>query len=197
MIYICGDSFGVPDPDYGQMWAEQLAVPVVNLCAVSASNLLISRQLDRAIADQAAGIIVLFTSCTRGETKRNGQDMPWSWHTASEKTTPFSTRELSILQDYFGVFHDLELAIDLNRCVIESSLYRLEQSGIPFVWDQGGFEHASMGGRQEYFAEYAHTRSDLCLWDLARTREYRPYYHITDPKIHQRIADYYNEWIHK
>jgi hypothetical protein len=70
-------------------------------------------------------------------------------------------------------------------------------SAIPFVWDQGGFEHASMGGQGRYFGEYAHTRSEICLWDFARTREYRPYYHITDPVLHQRIADYYNEWITK
>lgn len=197
MIYICGDSFGVPDPEHGVMWAEQLSAPVTNLCAVSASNLLISRQIDRAISAGAGKIIVLFTSSTRGETKRNGQDIPWSWHTASEKTTSFNSRELRILQDYFGTFHDLELAIDLNRCVIQSCLYRLTQSGIPFVWDQGGFEHASMGGRGSDFVEYNANRSDLCLWDFARTRAYRPFYHITDPVLHQEIAAYYNEWIHK
>ena len=197
MIYICGDSFGVPDPESGTMWAEQLSAPVTNLCAVSASNLLISRQIDRAIAAQATRIIVLFTSCTRGETRRNGCDIPWSWHTASEKTTSFSSGELSILQDYFRVFHDLELSIDLNRCVIESCLYRLQQSAIPFRWDQGGFEHHSMGGQLNYFGEYAGSRSEICLWDFARTREYRPLYHITDPVLHQRIAEYYREWISK
>lgn len=197
MIYICGDSFGVPDPEYGSMWAEQLLAPSVNLCTVSASNLLISRQIDCAIAAQASGIIVLFTSSTRGETRRNGRDIPWSWHTASEKTTPFNADELGILRDYFAAFYDLDLSMDLNCCVIESCLYRLQQSGIDFSWDQGGFEHASMGGTKRYFTEHAESRSEICLWDLARTRVYRPYYHITDPGEHQRVADYYNEWIAK
>jgi hypothetical protein len=60
------------------------------------------------------------------------------------------------------------------------------------VWDQGGFEHVSMGGRI-CFTEYNSTRSDLCLWDFSRTREYRPYYHITDLAKHQDIAAYYRE----
>lgn len=195
MIYICGDSFGVPDPKYGPMWVDLLDQEVVNLSVVAASNLMISRQIDRAVAAGASKIIVLFTSCTRGETRRNGCDIPWSWHTASEMTTPFGAEELRILQDYFVHFHSLELAIELNRCVIESSLWRLVNSGCDFVFDQGGFEHPSMGGQADYFRQFDQYRSGICLWDFARTREYRPYYHITDPDSHKLIAEYYREWL--
>jgi hypothetical protein len=85
----------------------------------------------------------------------------------------------------------MDLAIYTNRCIIESVLYRLQQSGIPFVFDQGGFEHPSMGATNKYFLEYCAHRSDINLWDFARTREYRPYYHITDAKMHKEIANYY------
>jgi hypothetical protein len=35
------------------------------------------------------------------------------------------------------------------------------------------------------------------LWDYTVTREYRPYYHITDQQVHQQVADYYIEEIKK
>lgn len=191
MIYLCGDSFGVPDKEYGTSWCEMIG-PVVNTCAVSASNLLIARQVDRALDAGAKKLIVLFTSSTRGEKVENGVPIPFSWHTASPVTTPFTDNQLRILREYFAEFFDLSLAIYTNQCIIEHTLARLESSGIDYAWDQGGFEHTSMGGKK-YFTEYDHTRSGLCLWDFARTREYRPYYHITDPAIHREIADYYRE----
>ena len=191
MIYICGDSFGVPDPTYGAGWMDQIGA-TTNLCQVSASNLLIAQQVDRAIAAGAERIIVLFTSSTRSEKVVNGQAIPFSWHTANTTTTPFSTNQLRILQEYFAEFHDLGLAIYTNQCIIQHTLGCLHQSGVDYTWDQGGFEHPSMGGRP-YFTEYNSTRSDLCLWDYATTRQYRPYYHITDAQAHEQIATYYKE----
>jgi hypothetical protein len=191
MIYVCGDSFGVSDPAYGAGWMDQIG-QTTNLCQVSASNLLIAQQVDRAIAAGAERIIVLFTSSTRSEKVVNGQAIPFSWHTANTTTTPFSDQQLRILRDYFAEFHDLALAIYTNQCIIQHTLGCLHQSGVDYTWDQGGFEHASMGGRP-YFTEYNSTRSDLCLWDYATTRQYRPYYHITDARAHEQIATYYKE----
>ena len=191
MIYLCGDSFGVADPEYGTGWMEMIG-PVTNLCRVSASNLLIAQQVDHALSAGAEKIIVLFTSCTRGEKVENGQAIPFSWHTAGPETTSFDRNQLRILQEYFREFYDLGLAIYTNQCIIEHTLGCLQRSGVQYTWDQGGFEHTSMGGRP-YFAEYNHTRSGVCLWDFARTREYRPYYHITDPQAHRDIAIYYQE----
>lgn len=191
MIYICGDSFGVPDPDHGPGWMDHVGA-TTNFCQVSASNLLIAQQVDRALAQGAQKIIVLFTSSTRGEKVQGNEIIPFSWHTASSATTPFSSRQLRILAEYFQEFYDLGLAIYTNQCIIEHTLDLLQRSGVDYVWDQGGFEHPSMGGRK-YFSEYDHSRSNLCLWDFARTREYRPYYHITEPEIHHKIAQYYKE----
>ena len=191
MIYVCGDSFGVSDPEYGEGWMDQIGA-TTNLCRVSASNLLIAQQVDRAIAAGADKIIVLFTSSTRSEKVENGRTIPFSWHTANTTTTPFSANQLRILQEYFTEFHDLGLAIYTNQCIIQHTLGCLHKSGADYVWDQGGFEHPSMGGRL-CFEEYNSTRSDLCLWDYAHTRQYRPYYHITDAQAHEDIATYYRE----
>jgi len=191
VIYICGDSFGVSDPAYGPGWMDQIGA-TTNFCQVSASNLLIAQQVDRAIAAGADRIIVLFTSSTRSEKVENGCAIPFSWHTATATTTPFSANQLRILQEYFAEFHDLGLAIYTNQCIIQHTLGCLHKSGADYTWDQGGFEHASMGGRL-CFEEYNSTRSDLCLWDYAHTRQYRPYYHITDAQVHRDIATYYRE----
>jgi len=199
LLYICGDSFGVPDPDYGPCWVDYLAqlIPthhVINLSRVCASNLLISQQVDQAIA-HADHIIVLCTASTRSQTRLNGQVVPYSIHSL-DQTTPFTADQLGILQSHTREFFDLDLCIYENKCIIESMLQRLIDSDRPFVWDQGGFEHASYGGAQEYFTKWHSSRSGRNLWDYAVTREHRPYYHITNDQVHRDVAEYYAGWIH-
>jgi len=196
MIYICGDSFGVSDPDYGVCWADLLAdrFRVTNLAEVCASNLMIAQQVDLAIAAKPDYVIVLFTASTRGETQYQGRVTPYSIHSL-DATTPFSEFQLSVLKNYTAEFFDLDLAIYQNQCIIESVLHRLNSSGVSFCFDQGGFEHPSYSHACDYFAEFQQHRSDICLWDFATSRTHRPYYHITDPAQHRAIADYYTEQI--
>ena len=199
MIAVCGDSFCVPDPDYGPMWADLLAADceVRNYSERTATNLLIARQVDQAIEDSAEFIIVHFTSCTRGEKLHAGRYVPFSYHTASKITTPFDSNALRILKEYYTEFFDLDLAIYQNAITIEHTLQKLVQSGRPFRFDQGGFEHSSYGGTGQYFAQYAQYRSRYNLWDHADTRKFRPYYHVTHSHIHQQVAKYYVQEIAK
>jgi len=199
LLYICGDSFGVPDPAYGLCWVDYLAqlIPthhVINLSRVCASNLLISQQVDQAIA-HADQIIVLCTASTRSQTRLNGQVVPYSIHSL-DATTPFSADQLSILQSHTREFFDLDLCIYENKCIIESMLQRLTDSNQPFLWDQGGFEHAHYGGTRKYFSKWSWCRSSRNLWDYTTTRQHRPYYHITDDGVHREVAQYYAGWIH-
>ena len=92
-------------------------------------------------------------------------------------------------------FFDLDLAIHRDKLIIEATLQRLVDSGIPFLFDQGGLEHPSYGGVGTYFIKYNEYRSKHCLWDHANTRDLRPYFHIQDQSIHDMIADYYNNFI--
>ena len=192
-VYICGDSFCVSDPEYGACWVDLVAKKrnVHNLAQVAATNLMISMQVDQAIDESADFVIVQGTACTRNQTKLNGTVVPYSYHTASSITTPFGTHQLRILKEYYTEFFDLDLAIYENKCIIENTLQKLVDSKIPFLFDQGGFEHASFGNTVKYFHRYEQYRSAVNLWDYARTREYRPYYHITDPSVHQQVAEYY------
>lgn len=194
MIYICGDSFAVPDKEYGPCWVDllQQKFNAVTLAQVCASNLLISMQVDHAIKNNAHAIIVLFTASTRSQTCQNNQVVPYSIHSL-DSTTPFSQNQLELLKQYTAEFFNLDLAIYENQTIIESVLYKLVDSKIPFLFDQGGFEHVSYGGNQKYFQKFNAYRSDINLWDHADKRCYRPYYHITDLKIHCTISNYYYE----
>jgi hypothetical protein len=194
LIYICGDSFCVPDPEYGACWVDLLAQQrtVVNLAQVSATNLLISQQVDQAIAESAGFVIVQGTSCTRSEIKLNGKVVPYSFLTSNATNTKFDDRQLNIIREYYTEFFDLDLAIYHNQCIIQNTLQKLADSGIPFRFDQGGFEHSSFGATPaKYFGKFDHYRSAVNLWDYANTRDYRPYYHIRDAQVHQQVAQYY------
>lgn len=199
MIAVCGDSFCVSDLTYGPMWADMLGTQfdLTNYAQIASTNLLIARQVDRAIAAGATFIIVHFTSCTRSEKLHNGTYVPFSYHTASTVTTPFSFQQLQILRDYYTEFYDLDLSIYQNAITIEHTLQKLTRSGIPFLFDQGGFEHPSYGGSGHYFTEFNNRRTAHNLWDHASVRHYRPYYHITDSGIHKSVADYYAREIAK
>jgi len=199
LLYICGDSFGVPDPVYGHCWVDylQTLVPthhVINLSRVCASNLMISQQVDQALP-HADHLIVLCTASTRSQTRLNGQVVPYSMHSL-DHTTPFNSRQIAVLRSHTREFFDLDLAIYENQCIIESMLQRLTDSNRPFLWDQGGFEHDSYGGTGQYFAKWLWRRSSRNLWDYTTTRQHRPYYHIKDDHVHRDVAGYYAGWIH-
>jgi hypothetical protein len=156
---------------------------------VCASNLLISLQVKQAIEKQANFIIVGFTSSLRGELMFDGKLVPFSWMSLDE-TTPFDQTTIDNLKQLFDKI-DLETEVKRNELIIEATLQRLVDSAIPFLFDQGGFEHKSYGGVGEYFTKFNQFRSKVCLWDHANTRIHRPYFHITDQSIHTQIGDYY------
>jgi hypothetical protein len=192
-IYICGDSFCAPDPDYGPCWVDYLSQKktVCNLAKVGATNLMISMQVDQAITEAADFVIVHGTSCTRSQARHSGDIVPFSYHTVNKVNSPFSSLQLDILKKYYAEFFDLELAVYENKCIIENTLNKLVANNILFLFDQGGFEHPSFGSTVQYFNQFDQYRSKINLWDYSRTREYRPYYHIVDDSIHRQVAEYY------
>jgi hypothetical protein len=216
MIYICGDSFAVSDTQYPEIqpWHERLN-DTVNLAQVCASNLLISLQVDRAIKNQADYIIVSFTSVTRAEVKykeeesnnkelldrfysltrenNNSYDLTTLTIWSSKDAKALTDEQRQLIDEYNKQFFDLDLAIYKDSLIIENTLQRLVDSGIPFKFDQGGFEHQSYGGVGSYFTKFDRFRSKLNLWDYADTRTHRPYFHITDNSVHKQVAEYFKE----
>ena len=187
MIYICGDSFCASDKDSKiKPWHEQIPNSK-SLGEVCASNLLISLQVDYALANYPSFIIVCFTSCTRGEVVRGEKFIPF---TRTNSIGDRLTKAERIAVDlHTKHIHNLGLEIYRNRCIIESTLQRLVNSNVPFLFDQGGFEHKQ---ERKYFYEYNKHRSKYCLWDYGDSHAHRPYFHITDQAKHNEIAEYYN-----
>ena len=193
-VYICGDSFAVPDQEYGECWVDLLSahVDIVNLSKVCASNLMISKQVDYAISKKPDYIICLGTSSTRQDIMYNGELISYSIHSIND-TTKFNQTEKDVLKTHAVKFFNLDISVYLNQCVIENTLQKLVDSSVPFIFDRGGFEHRSfVGSKQtEYFVKYQLYISDINLWDYAKSRAFRPYYHITDTEAHQHIAKYF------
>jgi len=185
VIYICGDSFATSDVESNIVpWHEQLEC--VNLSRKCATNLQISQQVDHAIV-HASYIIVLFTTCVRFEYNND------SYTLHNLDTSSLNTEQKQLVTEHAKHFFNLDLEIYRNKCIIESVLQRLVDSNIPFIFDQGGFEHPKFGVVNKYFSKYDHYRSQYNLWDYGDSKTYRPYFHITDQTVHNRIAQYYNE----
>jgi len=187
-VYICGDSFYCSDAESTIVpWHEQFER--TSLAQVCASNLLISQQVEQAIDNQADYIIVGFTSSLRSELEFEGKIVPFSWLSLDD-TTPFDSATINNLKQMFNNI-DLATEVKRNQLIIEATLQRLADSEIPFLFDQGGFEHKSYEGVGKYFAKFDQYRSKVCLWDHSDNRTHRPYFHITNQAIHTQIADYY------
>jgi len=194
VIYICGDSWCSSDPDYPEITPWHELIPNSKTLAFNcASNLLISEQVNQAINNNASHIIVSFTSSLRSELLWKDEVVPFSW-LSLDNTTPFDQSTLNSLREIFERI-DLSTEIKRNELIIESTLQRLVDSSIPFLFDQGGFEHPSYGGSNTYFAKFDQYRSKYSLWDYAGRGYHRPYFHIEDQNIHNMIADYYNNFI--
>lgn len=196
-VYICGDSFGVSDPEYGPNWADMLAetFTVTNLSRVCASNLMISMQVDEALSAIPDYIICLGTSCTRQEVRFGSTIVPYSINSIDD-TTQFNTQQREILQTYTKEFFDLDISIYQSKCIIENTLQKLIDSCIRFKFDQGGFEHKSYAKTDTYyFSKYQEHIAKINLWDYPVARSFRPYYHITDIDVHKMIAEYYTNLI--
>jgi len=198
-VYICGDSFAVSDPEYGPCWVDMLSnqFNITNLARVCSSNLLISMQVDQAIANDPDYIICLGTSCTRQEVRFNNTIVPYSIHSIDD-TTQFSMPQRKLLRNYVSEFFDLEVSIYQSKCIIENTLQKLINSNIPFKFDQGGFEHKSFANAgAQYFEQYQNFIADINLWDYPVTKTFRPFYHITELATHTMIAEYYTNLIER
>lgn len=218
-VYICGDSFGCSDTEYGPGWVDKLTkklqgkTTVVNLSRVCASNTQIGLQVEHAIANQAEYIIYLATSSVRDDVVLNtahstntlldrfadittpdpAKNLTSYSIQSLNDTTLFDTVQMNMLKQYHATFFDIDVAIYRNELIIEGILSKLVASEISFTFDQGGFEHASFSNsKKNYFKTYNEYRSEICVWDyVTKHLKHRPYYHIEDQRIHEEIAEYY------
>lgn len=192
---------------------------VTNLSISCASNLLIRIQVDRAITNQADFIILLGTTCTRShghvqtidnsnpniydrfvrvgawDNNADTRDLACYSIQSLNETCVFDKDAIASIKDYQSRLFDLDLAIYENQCIIESSLYKLKEHNIPFIFDQGGFENPIFGNvrRTDYFSNFNSYKSKINQWTLSShmPKSKIPHIHITDLSTHAQIANYY------
>lgn len=213
-VYLCGDSFGVSDPDYGECWVDLLQRSLkgrAQLCVlarVAASNTTIALQVDRAIEHRADFVIWLATSSVRHEVQftdiqgdlldnftdpTTGISRPLANYSASflKNHLIFNQQQRTFLTRYLAEYVSLPVEVYRNELIIDATHQRLARAQIPYLFDQGGFDHKSFGASKTYDWP---NRSQLCLWDgIPANMPLRPYFHITDCRRHKDIADYY-QW---
>jgi len=201
------------------------AYSVTNLSISCASNLLIRMQVDHAIKKSVDFVILLGTTCTRNQGQvqsvgspdgeiynrfvrigqqdelANTRDLACYSILSLNETCVFEPNDIAVIKKYNQQLFNLDLAIYENKCIIESSLHTLKQHSIPFLFDQGGFENPMFGDVRstEYFTEFNSYRSKINQWTLSKSepKENRSHFHITNPEIHNHIADYYKNKIHE
>jgi len=192
---------------------------VNNLSISCSSNLLIRIQVDQAIADQADFVILLCTASTRNQgtvkqlknknhrlydrfvrigqtdSSNHTRDLACYSIKSLDDTCVFAPDDINSIKNYQTRLFDLDLAIYENQCIIESSLNALQQSNIPFVYDQGGFENPMFGDvkKTDYFLKFNQYMSEINQWSLTKTLPIstRAHFHITDHNVHKTIADYF------
>jgi len=192
---------------------------VNNLSISCSSNLLIRIQVDQAIANQADFVILLCTTSTRNQgtvrqlknknvklydrfvrigqtdTLNHTRDLACYSIKSLDNTCVFAPNDIDSIKNYQTRLFDLDLAIYENQCIIESSLNALEQSNIPFVYDQGGFENPMFGDvkRTDYFLKFNRYMSEINQWSLTKTlpTSSRAHFHITDYDTLKTIAYYF------
>ena len=218
-LYICGDSFCVEDPEYGNSWVTLLQkslpnIDVKNLSSAGASNYLIYLQVKQALEESPDFIIYHATSSIRQEFRLGNDESQYdsasrywnlnnsnkqaplicgSWLSIdrlyNELITPQQTKDINL---FFKSFVDLPNLIEKNYIFILYILSLLSKSGVHWAWSPGGFEHGSFGNIKNW--DFDLYRSQMCpmnLWDYYDPTKIRPRFHVSNPDIHQRVCNHY------
>ena len=219
MIYICGDSFCSQDKEYGSNWVDLLIqkspTKIINLSRPGASNYLIYLQVKHALENNATYIIYHATSSIRHEfsfttddTSKDNIDRYWnvltpnnpkktictSWATPLINTPIDFKYELTEIYTFGTKFLDLPSTIEKNYIYILFTLQLIKENNklCNWAWSQGGFEHPKFNPNSNWnFSQYRQYESKINLWDYYNSTALRPYYHITDIKIHQEVCNLY------
>ena len=216
-LYICGDSFCTVDPEYGPCWVDLLIeklpnIKVVNLAIPGASNYLIQLQVKQALEEKCDYLIYHATSSIRqefsisdGAHQRDSIDRYWSPTDRDHKSVmcnswlspnryyQYDSNENTI-RDFFLKHIDFVSLIEKNYIFINYTLDKISNSNFikNWIWSPGGFEHPKFNDTLSWnFDNYKHYQSSFNLWDEYDRNLTRPYYHVTNKIIHQKVCDSY------
>lgn len=223
-LYICGDSFCVEDPEYGDSWVSLLkkklpGVQITNLSIAGASNYLIYLQVKQALEDNCDYLIYHATSSIRQELRIRVDDENydsvnryWNINNPNKKASMICGSWLGInrhysevldqkqtdyIHSFFNNFVDLPSLIEKNYIFILHTLDLLSRSSVTWAWSPGGFDHSSFSssGKKWNFDQYQSTICPVNLWDYYQSDKIRPWFHVTDRAIHRKVCNQYIEML--
>lgn len=216
-VYICGDSFSSTDPEFNGGWVTQFEsqskTKVINLSSPGASNYQIYLQVRQALDQNCEYLIYHATSSIRHEfalshdfVGRDFADRYWnrscpeqqrsmvctSWLTP-ENSLSLTKPQCDQIKNFFKSFVDLSAEIEKNYLFIQSTLSMIQKKQVPhWVWSRGGFEHNKFKPIQHWdFDDYSQKESQHNLWDHYDPAQLRPFYHVTDPVIIEKVCNHY------
>jgi hypothetical protein len=218
-LYICGDSFCTEDLSHGTSWVGLLkdALPninIVNLASPGASNYLISLQVQHALDNKCDYLIYHATSSIRNEfqigtsdhkkdhierywhpdDQNNKSVLSTSWISATRNTSDVMLDHNNTIKGFFTNHVDFLSMVRKNYIFIDYTLkiIRSKMGNTNWLWSRGGFEHYKFSESQSWnFSSYQVEESTINLWDDFDHDLLRPYYHVTDFTIHQRVCNLY------
>ena len=218
-LFICGDSFCFPDPEYGPCWVDFLQearpnIEIVNLSSPGASNYLISLQVQHALKNGCEWVIYHATSSIRQEfsiktenitkdnikrywnphSTKNKSVISASWVSANRNTNNLLSDDHQFIKKFFSEYIDIPSMINKNYIFIDYTLKLLNStlSNSKWAWSSGGFEHKNFTNATTWnFSDFENRQCKINLWDKYDNSQVRPYYHVTDQIIHKKICDLY------
>jgi len=212
-VLICGDSFGVVDPDYpGLHFSEKIlnATPPVfelnNLAHGGDSNALITLQLMQGLQFKPDFVIVLFTSTHRHETDKD-VNVHYPKDLKVDELNEFRHNRYSTQQgSKNSINHNLvdqwnsqyisdDFEIMKNYFLIHYCLQSLKEHKIPFCYSIGGMKHAINYSAivdkhfiKDNIINYTDQSLKINLWNHNNNKE-RPYFHVDNDDVQTAFAN--------
>ena len=202
-ILICGDSYGVTDPQFPNFhWSEKLGdldseIEIWNFSIGGSSNALIALQLMQGLRLNPDFVILSFTNEHRYEKDNDMDATPFdlspaaigSWLKARYSPDPKPSREVIVSLSHN--FEKIKTYFYIMLC-----LQTLKEKQIDFCFSLGGFEY-----QQDYTAlirsnflengikDYSAHELSTNLWYHKGKDPYVPMFHVDKEEIHVLFAN--------
>jgi hypothetical protein len=212
-VLICGDSFGVTDPDYPEVhFSEKIlnTTPPVfklnNLAHGGDSNALITLQLMQGLQFKPDFVILLFTTTHRHETDNDisvyyPKDLNFDelnkfrhlrYSTGSKKKNIVDN---NLVERWSAKFLSDDFEILKNYFLIHYCLQSLKEHKIPFCYSLGGMkygiDYSSIVDKnfiKNNLIDYTDQLLKINLWNHNNNKE-RPYFHVDNDDVQTAFAN--------
>jgi hypothetical protein len=117
-----------------------------------------------------------------------------SWINATRSTGDVLINSQHVIKEFFTNHVDFLSMVRKNYIFIDYTLkiIRSKMGNMHWAWSRGGFEHFKFFKSQDWdFSSYQSEECAINLWDDYDHSLVRPYYHVTDHEVHQKLCNLY------